>query len=77
METSARSPSWRSRTRWAMCAASVSALKRLAQHHGLDRLLHDLLEARHVRALLLRVEVHEALELGMEELVRVPIRITF
>ena len=43
-------------------------LEGLAQHHLVDRLVHDLLEARHVRALLLGPEVDEALELGEEEL---------
>jgi hypothetical protein len=43
-------------------------LERLAEHHLVDRLVDRLLEARHVRALLLRPEVHEALELGEEEL---------
>ena len=43
-------------------------LEGLAQHHLVDRLVHDLLEARHVRALLLGPEVDEALELGIEEL---------
>ena len=51
-----------------MWAASVSALKASCKHHLVDRLVHDLLEARHVRALLLRPEVDEALELRVEEL---------
>jgi hypothetical protein len=40
----------------------------LGEHHLVDRLLHDLLEARHVRALLVPAEVHEAIELRVEEL---------
>ena len=43
-------------------------LEGLPEHDLVDRLVHDLLEARHVRALLVRAEVHEALELGEEEL---------
>jgi hypothetical protein len=43
-------------------------LEGLAQDHLVDRLVHDLLEARHVRALLVRGEIDEALELGVEEL---------
>ena len=43
-------------------------LERLAEHDLVDRLLDDLLEARHVRALLLRVEVDERLDLRVEEL---------
>jgi hypothetical protein len=43
-------------------------LERLAQDDLVDGLVHDLLEARHVRALLLRTEVDEAFELGVEEL---------
>ena len=39
----------------------------LAEHDLVDRLADDLLEARHVDAGLLRVEVDEALELGVEE----------
>jgi hypothetical protein len=43
-------------------------LERLAEDDLVDRLVDDLLEARHVRALLARSEVDEALELGVEEL---------
>ena len=39
----------------------------LAEHDLVDRLADDLLEARHVDAGLARVEVDEALELGVEE----------
>ena len=39
----------------------------LAEDDLVDRLADDLLEARHVDAGLLRVEVDEALELGVEE----------
>src|SRR5215218_7651305 len=42
-------------------------LEGLAEDDLVDRLVDDLLEARHVRALLLRAEVDEALELGIEE----------
>ena len=38
----------------------------LAQHDLVDRLVDDLLEARHVHPRLVRVEVHGALELGEE-----------
>ena len=48
-------------------------LEGLADHHLVDRLVHDLLEARHVRALLLGPEVDEAFELGVEELLA-PVR---
>ena len=51
-----------------MCEASVSALKASPHHDLVDRLVDDLLEARHVDARLLRVEVHVALELGVVEL---------
>ena len=40
----------------------------LAEHHLADDVVDDLLEARHVRALLLRSEVDEAVELGVVEL---------
>ena len=60
-------PGARARAR-RCAAASVSAWKRLAEDDLADRLVDDLLEARHVRALLLRAEVDEALELGVEEL---------
>src|SRR5918992_2336080 len=43
-------------------------LEGLAEDDLVDRLVHDLLESRHVRALLLRPEVDVALELGVEEL---------
>ena len=43
-------------------------LEGLGEHDLVDRLVDDLLEARHVRALLLGPEVDEALELGVEEL---------
>ena len=43
-------------------------LEGLAEHDLVDRLVEDLLEARHVDAGLLRVEVDEALELGVVEL---------
>jgi hypothetical protein len=43
-------------------------LEGLAQDHLVDRLVDDLLEARHVRALLLRAQVDETLDLGVEEL---------
>ncbi len=65
-----------------MCAASVFRRleRRLAEHDLADRVVDDLLEARHVRALLVRAEVDEALELGVEELLgadRALIRMTF
>ena len=40
----------------------------LAEDHLVDRLVHDLLEARHVRALLLGAQIDEALELCVEQL---------
>ena len=43
-------------------------LEGLAEDHLVDRLVDDLLEARHVRALLVGAEIDEALELGVEEL---------
>ena len=43
--------------------------RRLAQHDLADRLVDDLLEARHVRALLVAVEVDEAVEAREEQLV--------
>ena len=43
---------------------------RLAEDDLADRFVDDLLEARHVRALLLRAEVDEALDLGGEDLLR-------
>ncbi len=42
--------------------------QRLGQHDAVDRLVDDLLEARHVDAGLLRVEVDQALELGEVEI---------
>jgi hypothetical protein len=45
-------------------------LERLVEHDVLDRLVDRLLEARHMRALLLRIEIDEALELRGEELGR-------
>jgi hypothetical protein len=41
---------------------------RLAEHDLADDLVDDLLEARHMRALLLRPEVDEALQAGREQL---------
>ncbi len=43
-------------------------LEGLADHDVVDRLVHDLLEARHVDARLLRVEVDVALERSVVEL---------
>ena len=51
-----------------MCGGERLGLEGLAEDHLVDRLVDDLLEARHVRALLVRAEVDEALELGVEEL---------
>ena len=47
----------------------LGAERRLAEHHLSDRLVDDLLEARHVRALLVVAEIHEALEPREEQLV--------
>ena len=47
----------------------LGAERRLAQHHLADRLVDDLLEARHVRALLVALEVDEALQAREEQLV--------
>ena len=53
-----------------MCWASVSARNgRLAEDDLADRLVDDLVEARHVRSLLVAVEVDEAVEAGEEQLV--------
>jgi hypothetical protein len=46
----------------------VTSARALSEHHLVDGLVDHLLEARHVRALLLRGQVHEALELGVVEL---------
>ena len=63
--------------RWA----SVSALKPGSPRIDLaDRVVDDLLEARHVRALLPRAEVDEALELALSRAARLPaapMRMTF
>ena len=40
----------------------LGAQRGLAEHHLADRVVDDLLEARHVRALLLRAEIDEAVE---------------
>ena len=50
-------------------------LERLVQDHVFDRLVDGLLEARHVRALLKRVQVDEALDLRVEELRVVTVRL--
>ena len=42
--------------------------RRLSQHDLADRLVDDLLEARHVRALLRGAEVHVALQARVEQL---------
>ena len=46
--------------------------RRLAEHDLADRLVDHLLEARHVRALLLMAEVDEALQAREEQLVADP-----
>ena len=43
-------------------------LQRLADHDGVDRLVHNLLETRHVNARLARIQVNEALECRVVEL---------
>ena len=48
-------------------AGELLGAQRLAEDDVVDRLVDDLLEARHVDARLLRVEVDEALELGEVE----------
>ena len=45
----------------------LGAERALAEDHLADRVVDDLLEARHVRALLARAEVDEAVELGGEQ----------
>ena len=65
--TSARRPSWRSRTCSAIRAGELLGAQGLIEDDPVDRLVDDLLEARHVDAGLLRVEVDEALELGEVE----------
>ncbi len=47
----------------------LGAERRLAEHDLADRLVDDLLEARHVRALLVGAELDHALEARPEELV--------
>ena len=47
----------------------LGAELRLAEHDLADGFVDDLLEARHVRALLIAAEVNEALELCVEELI--------
>ena len=42
--------------------------RRFPQHDSVDGVVDDLLEARHVRALLVRAEVDDALEAGGEQL---------
>ena len=54
-------------TSWWRCARRGPRSQRLADHDLVDRLVDLLLEARHVDALLLRVEVAEAGQLGLEE----------
>jgi hypothetical protein len=46
----------------------LGAERALAEDHLADRVVDDLLEARHVRALLARSEIDEAVELRVEEL---------
>ena len=53
-----------------MCGELLGA-ERLAEDHRVDRLVDDLLEARHVDPGLARIEVNEALELGEVEPVAV------
>ena len=67
--TSARRALLALRTSWAMCSASVSALNvDFAEDDLADRVVDDLLEARHVRALLVRAELDDALEARREQL---------
>ena len=47
----------------------LGAERRLAEHDLADRLVDDLLEARHVRALLVAAEIHEAVQPREEQLV--------
>ena len=52
-----------------MCSRErLGAERALAEDDLADRVVDDLLEARHVRALLARAEVDEAVELRREEL---------
>ena len=68
MRTSARSASWRS-TMWrAMCSASVSTRNASPITTCVDRLAEELREPRHVHALLGRIEVDGARDLGGERL---------
>ena len=46
----------------------LGAERALAEHDLADRVVDDLLEAAHVRALLVRAEVDEAVQLGGEQL---------
>ena len=50
----------------------LGAERRLAEHDLADRLVDDLLEARHVRALLAAVEIDEAVEAREEQLLADP-----
>ena len=52
-----------------MLGQRLGAERRLAEHDLADRLVDDLLEARHVRALLVGTELDDALEAGPEQLV--------
>ena len=47
----------------------LGAERRLAQHDLADRLVDDLIEARHVRALLVRLKVDEAVQAREKQLV--------
>ena len=49
---------------YAMFGQRLSLERRLVQHDLPDRLVHDFLEARHVRALLVGTEVNDAFEPG-------------
>ena len=62
IHTSARSASWRSTTRLAICSASTSTSSASLVDDELDRLLEELGEARHVDALLVGREVDGAVD---------------
>src|SRR6202000_2442806 len=67
--TSARRGSWRSRTSWALCSARLSAREGLlAGTHLPVAVVDDLLEARHVRALLIGPQLDHALKARGEQL---------
>ena len=68
MWTSARRASWRSTIRRRHVLGEVLDEERVVGDHALDRLLEQLREARHVDALLRRIEVDGAVDRGRDQL---------